>query len=182
MFVHCQRSPGGSWLAVSSTREEIISGKPAPLLLINLSQVDSPLFSAASAEKMYTSQFAFSPDQHYLAALGYLGDAQVPGLYLVDLASHQVRLLRSNISGGFLTWTPDLSYLALIGAESSGGGLDLLLIDAASGQVVTTRTMRFIADMPIFEPAAPNWPTQLAERGIQALRAIGDVDSCLLAP
>jgi len=144
--IRCDRSPDGKRLAYTTWTDG--THLPGASLrwfnLVDLTKVYEPL------PEFSVKDFAFASDSRRLAVFAGGARSEPTGVYMIDIATGERRLLLEISDARSLTWSPDGQSLALIGED---GEDEVMLVIRVESGVVTYRQ-----ENPLFP--GPDWPTQ----------------------
>jgi len=171
-MLHCDRSPDGNRLAYNTGSD----GTSVPDDSLRWLDLRDPAVVYQPIRHLHAEAFAFSPDSQQIAVFARGGQDNPTGLYLIDLALAENRLVLALPQADQLLWSPDGETLALVGKLSESDTAHTILIHLRTGLVA------FQAPLPA--PGVPlptDWP--ISAWGLtfppkeQGLEACANLDS-----
>ncbi len=148
-MLRCDRSPDGNRLAFN-TGSDFTSVPDDSLRWLDLRE---PTKIYQPIRDLHADAFAFSPDSQQIAVFARGSQADQTGLYLINLAIAENRLVLALTQADHLLWSPDGEQLALVGKLSDTETAHVILVHLSTGQIA------FQAPLPA--PGAPiptDWP------------------------
>jgi DNA-directed RNA polymerase specialized sigma24 family protein len=178
-FTLCARSPDGKRMAyspASANTLDVFSGEATPGGPIYWIDFSDPEMRHTTALNLRPFSFAFSPDGEQLAVYGR---NNVPGIYLFDLRSDELRLLQPANLAYSLAWKPDGKQLAYISQTASPpSNASLVVLDVESGKVLNRQSFPMPGNLPaknvLIQP-----PLQW---GVPFPVGMGDLGACAARP
>jgi hypothetical protein len=169
--LRCDRSPDGRRLAFNTGSD----GTTQPDDSLRWFNLQEPGVVYQPIPSLHALHFAFSPDSRHLAVFATGEDAQVNGLYWLDIGNGEYRLVLPLRSARSLVFSPDGQHLALIGVQADQEDEAALVVHLSTGLVVNSLPLEALeSELPADWPVA-GWQVAFPVE-------MGDMDACAVPP
>jgi hypothetical protein len=170
-MLRCDRSQDGYRLAFNTGSD----GTAIPDDSLRWMDLRDPLKIYQPIPELHAESFAFSADGRRMAVFARSPQSDETGIYLIDLAIGESKLIFPLTEAQSLVWSPDGEYLGMMGVLEAGGDTQALLIHVRSGQIA------FQSGSSSAESAAPElWP--MSNWGVPFPQAMGGLEECAAPP
>jgi DNA-directed RNA polymerase specialized sigma24 family protein len=165
-MLRCDRSPDGRRLAFNTASDGAAPADDS-LRWFNLS---NPSAIYQPLPELQAASFAFAPDSRRLAVAGQASGDLASGVYLVDIATGESRLLLAAEDARSLLWSPDGEFLALVGRLPNQEQPASLVLHVRTRQIAYQGEPGMIGETPADSPIAA-W-------GVPFPVEMGGMDAC----